>query len=665
MHFRSPESGCSKDPSQKARHERLISPPRVVRSGYGLWFRPSRASVEPHGYACRPIRTPIAGERMRRTLLSFAIIAGLASSGTALGDSAAASKPVARQAASHAAAQQLADLFDREWQWRLAQSPMLASSVGERGSEDRLDPVGAKVALDRLPALRAFRAELERIDLSGLAREQRINARIFRAQLDNAIAGIEVGEYWMPLNSDSSFFSDLAMMARAHRFDDPLSVANYVKRLKDIPRYFDAHIELLKEAVKRGYTLPKVVLAGREAPLKRVTELTDLTQSAFYQPLLKLGPAIPAEQADALRAEALQVLEREVKPAYQRLEKYFVESYVPKARATLAAEALPNGKAYYRAQILNYTTLDTSPEAIHQTGLAEVARIRADMEAIRREVGFDGDLGAFFTHLRTAPEFYAKTPEELLMRASYIAKRIDGLLPRYFGKLPRLPYTVAPVPEAIAPYYTTGRYVPAPQGSTEPGTYWVNTWKLEARPLFVLPALTLHEAVPGHHLQGALADEQTEQPNFRRFSYISAYGEGWALYTEWLGEEMGVYTTPYERFGRLTYEMWRACRLVVDTGVHAKRWSRQQALDYMRDNTALSEHEITTEVDRYISWPGQALSYKLGELKLRELRARAEQTLGADFDLRAFHDTVLALGSVPLPVLEEEVDRWIAGRGAP
>lgn len=588
--------------------------------------------------------------------LALAISLPLVAPAPVIASPAAATVPAASAKTSAA---QLHTLFAREWRWRLQQSPMLSSSVGERSREDQLDPVGVKVVEARLPALKAFRAELEEIDIAALARQDRINARIFADQLDNSIGGIEVGEHYLPMTSDSSFYADLGMLARAHRFDDPVSVANYLKRLRDIPRYFDAHIVLLKQASKQGRTLPRVVLSGREQPLKQVTELEDLRESSLFKPLLTLGPAIPAAQAEAFRKEALEILAEEVRPAYARLLKYFVEDYVPHARTTLAAEAMPNGKAFYRQQIRTYTTLDLSPQQIHDTGLAEVARIRADMEAIRREVGFDGDLEAFFTHLRTAPEFYAKTPEELLMRASYIAKRIDGLLPKYFGKLPRLPYTVAPVPEAIAPYYTTGRYVPPPQGSTEPGTYWVNTWKLDARPLYVLPALTLHEAVPGHHLQGALADEQSGQPPFRRYAYISAYGEGWALYTEWLGQEMGVYTTPYERFGRLTYEMWRACRLVVDTGVHAFGWSRAQALDYMKDNTSLSEHEITTEVDRYISWPGQALSYKLGELKIRELRQRAEQALGAKFDLRAFHDEVLALGSVPLPVLTDEVVRWI------
>jgi uncharacterized protein (DUF885 family) len=301
-----------------------------------------------------------------------------------------------------------------------------------------------------------------------------------------------------------------------------------------------------------------------------------------------------------------------------------------------------------------------APEELHALGLREVARIRARMEAVKSEVGFKGELPAFFVSLRNDPRFHARTPEELLMRASFIAKTIDGMLPAFFGLLPRLPYRVEAVPADIAPYYTGGRYVQAAAGSTEPGTYWVNTYDLQSRPLYVLPALTLHEAVPGHHLQIALAAEQQGLPAFRRFAYFSVTGEGWGLYAEKLGEEMGIYRTPYEQFGRLTYEMWRACRLVVDTGMHALGWPREKAIAYLRDNTALSEHEIETETDRYIGWPGQALAYKVGELAIVEMRRKAEAALGARFDKRRFHDAILATGSVPLGVLEEEVDRFVA-----
>lgn len=557
---------------------------------------------------------------------------------------------------------QLDDFLKREWAWRLAQSPLLASAVGDRSQDAQLDQIGENVVRARLPQLERFRKELLSLSEGELSAPARMNAQIVLRQIEDAIAGIEVGEYLIPMTSDSAFYSDLGMLPRSHRFDTVANIEAYLDRLAQIPRYFDQHIEVLKIAVKRGMTLPQVVLNGREAPIRQMAELSDPSQSPFYAPLRELPTSIAPAEQDRLRERAQRVIGEQLQPAYADLLKYFVEHYIPRARSTLAAELLPGGKAYYRQQIRYYTTLDLSPDEIHQRGLAEVERILGDMEAIRSEVGFEGDLQAFFAHLRSAPEFYVDKPAELLRHASHIAKRIDGMLPRYFGQLPRLPYTVAPVPDSIAPYYTAGRYVSAAAGSHDPGTYWVNTWNLKARPLYTLPALTLHEAVPGHHLQNALAEEQGEQPPQRRYSYISAYGEGWALYTEWLGAEMGVYTTPYEHFGRLTYEMWRACRLVVDTGIHSKGWTRQQALDYMLNHTALSEHEITTEVDRYISWPGQALSYKLGEMSIRALRRKAEATLGDAFDLRSFHDAVLAQGSVPLPMLEAQIGDYIHSR---
>ena len=339
-------------------------------------------------------------------------------------------------------------------------------------------------------------------------------------------------------------------------------------------------------------------------------------------------------------------------PAFAGLLTFFRDEYVPQARTTLAAEAMPNGAAFYRQQIREYTTLDLTPDEIHQIGLDDVARIQAQMDEIIREVGFKGDFAAFLHFLRTDPQFYATTPQALLDRAAWISKRVDGEVGKYIGTLPRGRFTIIPVPDDIAPFWTAGR------GGV--GTYWLNTYNLPSRPLYNLPALTLHESSPGHSLQGALAEEQGAQPDFRRKNYISAYGEGWALYTEKLGKEMGIYETPYEDFGRLTYEMWRAARLVIDTGLHHKGWSREQALAYLRDRTALSEHEVTTEVDRYISWPGQALSYKLGEIAIVKLRAEAERELGDRFDIKTFHDAILRQGSVPLPVLEEQVRMFIA-----
>jgi uncharacterized protein (DUF885 family) len=350
-------------------------------------------------------------------------------------------------------------------------------------------------------------------------------------------------------------------------------------------------------------------------------------------------------------------------PAYRALLTFFTGEYEPGARATIAAFELPEGKAYYAWLVRYYTTLDTTPEEVHRTGQAETSRIRREMDEVIRKVAFQGSFAEFLEFLRKDPRFYAKSADELLKQAAFIAKRMDGRLPSLFGRLPRQPYGVEPVPDDLAPKYTSGRYVGAPLDGRRAGTYWVNTHALESRPLYALEALTLHESVPGHHLQIALAKELDGLPPFRRYTYVDAFGEGWGLYSERLGIEAGFYTDPYSDFGRLTYEMWRACRLVVDTGIHAMAWSRQQAVDFMAERTALSRHEIGTEVDRYISWPGQALAYKMGELKIRELRERAEKALGPRFDVRAFHDAVLANGAVPLDVLDRQIGEFIATAG--
>lgn len=561
--------------------------------------------------------------------------------------------------AQDSAADRFKNLYEREWAWRQQESPQLASYLGDHSRGGELGHVDEKSQLRRLKELQVFQRELEAISPDQLGAADKINYAIYRAQLANRIGSIQVKDYLLPMTSDSSFYADLMQMPESQPLKTAADYRTYIAKLKAIPAYFDEHIVLLKQGVKSGITLPQVVLQGRDGPLREVAENKDLAKNPFYQPFAKIPATIDADEAAALRRDGEEAVNKHVVPAYAKLLKYFVSDYVPHARKTLGAYQLPNGKAYYQQQIREYTTLESTPEEIHQIGLKEVARIRAEMEKVMKDAKFDGDFAAFLTFLRTDPQFYAKTPRELLMTARDIAKRIDGELPKYFGKLPRLPYGVAPVPAAIAPYYTTGRYSGAPADGKTAGFYWVNTWKLEARPLYALPALTLHEAVPGHHLQGALANEQGEQPPFRRYSYISAFGEGWALYAEHLGVEMGIYETPYEQFGRLTYEMWRACRLVIDTGIHAKGWTREQALALLRDNSALSEHEITTEVDRYISWPGQALSYKLGELRIRELRADAERELGDKFDLRAFHDAILSLGSVPLPLLDQRVKEFI------
>ncbi len=551
------------------------------------------------------------------------------------------------------------DIWQGEWGWRLAQFPQLATSVGVHVYDHRLGEVGPEAQAERLQYWRKVRDRLAQIQPQRLDASARIDYLIYRAQIESFIANIELGSPEMPLNSDSSFYSDLALLPRQHPLRSAVDVRNYIARLRAVPDYFDQHIELMNAGLASGRTLPRVVLEGRDEPIASVARLEDPQQSAFYEPLRRLPATIAPALRSELQQQARAAIREAVIPAHQRLLRFMRERYIPRARTELAATRLPDGAAWYRRQIIDYVTEDLTPAQIHQIGLAEVARIRGEMQKIIDELQFDGDFAAFLDFLRGDPQFYARSADELLAQAAWVAKRADGALPGYFGKLPRLPYGVQAVPDAIAPYYTAGRYVPPAQASSEPGWYWVNTHDLPSRPLYNLPALTLHEAVPGHHLQHALAIEHGGQPAFRRYSYISAYGEGWALYAEELGVEMGIYRTPYERFGQLTYAMWRACRLVVDTGIHSQDWTRQQALDYMLANTALSAHEVTTEIDRYISWPGQALSYMIGKIRIVELRREAEAALGPDFDLRGFHDTVLEIGSVPLPILAEHVRGWI------
>jgi len=541
-------------------------------------------------------------------------------------------------------------LYEKEWAWRQADGGEASEDGDAPASAARLPDVGPAAQQARLAVWDDVLAQLDRLDAKALSPANQVNLAIYRDQVFNLAQEVRLRGYEMPFNSDSSFWSNLSFMAR-REMKTAQDHRNYIARLNDVPRYFDQQTDNMRAGLARGFSVPRAVLDGREVAISNVADLADPTESPLYAPFRKLPASIPATEQAQLQAEARAAIAGKVIPAFQQLRTFFLQEYVPGARTSLAAEAMPEGKAFYRQQIHEYTTLDLSPDAIHRIGLDEVARIQKEMNAIIKQVGFKGSFAEFLAFLRTDPQFYAKTPDELLHRAAWISKRVDGVIGRYMT-LPRARFTIVPVPPDIAPFWTAGR------GGM--GTYWLNTYNLPARPLYNLPALTLHESDPGHALQGALAAEQRDLPEFRRNSYISAYGEGWGLYCEKLGVEMGIYETPYEDFGRLTYEMWRAARLVIDTGVHSKGWSRDQALAYLRDHTALSEHEVTTEVDRYISWPGQALSYKLGEIAIVRLRAQAEKELGSRFDIKAFHDAILAQGSVPLPVLEAQVQRFIA-----
>ncbi len=502
--------------------------------------------------------------------------------------------------------------------------------------------------------------ELNTIDTASLTEDEKISSTLLKFVLNETVTKYQYKTHWNPILSDAGFHSSLTYRVRP--LTSKKAALNYLKLLKAIPAYIDQQAALIRKGLDAGMGQPLVIFKGYESTYEQ--HLTDTAEENFYySPFLQLPSPLSAEEKDSLKQAAKKVVLEDVIPSFQFVKNFFEKEYFPQTRKAIGVSTTPNGKAYYQSRIDYFTTLPLSPETIHQKGLDEVARIKKEMEKVVAQAGFKGSIQEFIAFLRTDPQFYAKTPEELLKHARNIAKKLDEQLPRYFKTLPRKPYGVAPVPDAIAPKYTGGRYVGSPLGSTDPGYYWVNTYNLSSRPLYVIPSLTAHEAVPGHHLQGALNQELPESiPQFRRNLYLSAYGEGWGLYTEFLANQMGIYTTPYEHFGKLTYEMWRACRLVVDTGMHVFDWSRQEAVDFMAENTALSLHEINTEIDRYISWPGQALSYKIGEIKIRELRALAEKELGSQFDIREFHEQILEKGTVTLPLLEERIKKYIEAK---
>lgn len=548
-------------------------------------------------------------------------------------------------------------LIDGIWQYEMASSPFMAAEDDMPNAKQLLPDLSADTLKAGYQKWLSYDKKLAQIEPSSLTREQQITLLMQRYRIRNYLSEYEFNAHWMPITSEYGFHSSIAALPNQTLFSSAKDYSDYLVRLSNIPKYFKQNTDWMRKGVASGFTQPKIVLEGYEDSIASHI-VTNPVDSVFYQPFISLPDYLSSQQKTALRAQAKTVISKHVVPAYQAVFDFMVDEYIPNARDTIGAKYWPDGKAYYANRAKHYTTTDLSPKAIHEIGLEEVARIRAEMEQIITQLGFEGSFADFIQFLRTDPQFYAKTPEELIKQASYIAKQMDAKLPALFETLPRTPYGVAPVPDSIAPKYTTGRYIGA-NNDTQPGYYWVNTYALDKRPLYALPALTLHEAVPGHHLQISLAKEMDDLPSVRRNTYISAFGEGWGLYSEFLGIEAGIYKTEYDHFGRLSYEMWRACRLVVDTGMHMFDWTRDEALAFMSQNTALSEHNIRTEVDRYISWPAQALSYKIGEIKIRQLRQQAEAQLGADFDIRAFHSAVLEHGSVPLFVLEENIQSFI------
>jgi len=558
-------------------------------------------------------------------------------------------------------ASQFRQLLEDEWEFVIQDDPLYATQCGDHRYDDRLPLVSEADYARRLDSMRAFRNRLRAIDRDALDRKERLNYDIFGLVLDNEIGELEFRAYRLPIAKVGGFHSSFADLPEYAPLETQKDYENYIARLTAFKAYVEGHIGVMRTGIREGYAPPRATLEGVEDAI-RPHLVEEASRSVFFKPFENFPKSIdPAEQPRLAEAGRNAIL-GSIVPGYRALLTFLVDEYLPAARADVAASSLPNGRAFYEHRVRYFTTLDVSPQIIHDIGLAEVKRIRSEMEDIVRRVGFQGGLRDFIQFLRTDGRFYVDAPDALMKEVALILKKMDGELPRLFKTLPRTPYGIKPVPDYIAPFTTTAYYFPPVGDGSRAGIYYVNTYDLKSRPLYELEALSLHEAVPGHHLQIALQQEIEDMPKFRRFGWITAFGEGWALYTERLGLEVGFYQDPYSDFGRLTYDMWRACRLVVDTGMHALGWTRLQAIDFMADNTALTLLNIANEVDRYIAWPGQALAYKMGELKIRELRALCERELGARFDLREFHDVVLRDGGVPLAVLEASVKTWLTER---
>ncbi len=558
-------------------------------------------------------------------------------------------------------AERLHALFEVDWAQAMASSPETATYVGVSGHEGRWTDWSPAAIASRKANTRRPLDVLATIDRNALTAADRLNYDLFKRIAEETVEGARFPGELLQITQLGGIQQDAAQIFSAMPVATTAQLENQLARLRALPAVIDQTIALLAEGVKRGVTPPRVTL--RDVPAQVTNQIPE---EPWASPLLRgfaeLPPTIPGEDGLRLRSEAARVYAEDVKPAYERLRAYLVADYIPRARETTAMADLPDGAAWYRHQIKTMTSTDLTAEEIHAIGLAEVARIRAEMERVKESAGFDGALEDFFVHLRTNPKFYFTDKDDLIRAYRDIAKRADPLLMKFFKTLPRTPYGVLPVPDYAEQSQTTAYYYPGSPEAGRPGYFFANTYALETRPKWEMEALTLHEAVPGHHLQISLAQELSDVPDFRKWGGYTAFVEGWGLYAEHLGEEMGFYADPYSKFGQLTYEMWRAVRLVVDTGLHALGWTREEAIAYFLQNAGKSEHDIVVEVDRYIVWPGQALAYKLGELKIKELRAAATKELGAKFDLRLFHDEVLRHGAVPLSLLEENIAAWVAER---
>lgn len=590
--------------------------------------------------------------RQSSKFLRNAALGAAAAFALAISAPALAADTAAHSAAPSAADAQFEAIYTREWAWRILQDPAGEDHTTLYGPH--LPDVGPAAQAKRVETWTEVKRQLDAIPRASLSPRRQVDYDVYRFQINARLAQQQFREYEKPLSSDGAFWNDFSFVAHS-QFRREVDYRNWIGQMREIPRYFAQQTANMRAGLKRGFTPPRITLEGRDASIAAVANAATPEDNIFYLPFVTMPPDMPAETQAALRAEARAAIRDAVVPTYRSFLGFFRNEYVPAARTTLAASDMPGGRAYYQSLITEFATVDMTPDQIHEFGLAEGVKIKAEMVAAMRQTGFTGDLPAFLNELRTNKRFYASTEAELLREAAWISKEIDAKIGNFIGHLPRRRFGIRPMPAEIAPKAAAAR--------GGPDGFLVNTYALDTRPLFALRSLALHEGSPGHSMQIPLGMENTASPDFRRQTSIAAYEEGWGLYSERLGVEMGVYPTPYDVFGMLTMQAWRAARLVVDSGIHAKGWTRKQAQDYLRVNTTLGDHDIETEVDRYIARPGQALSYYMGMDTIRRVRAKAQAALGPKFNLRAFHDTVLALGSVPMPVLEAQIDAFIAGGG--
>lgn len=575
---------------------------------------------------------------------------------------AAHAAPASPSAAADTAAAALHRFFDDEWERGLRESPETASSNGDLRWNDRWSDMSLEAIRRREAEDRGALARLTAIDRAALSGRDRLDYDVYLWQLQRTIERQRFNEWMQPVSQLGGVQSANGLVELLE-FRTVKDYEDWLKRLDALPTLIAQTEALMREGMKAGSMPPRVLMERVTAQIQAQL-VDDATKSRFYVPFLKFPDAVAPADRERLRARAIDAIAHRVVPAYRGFATFFANEYLPRTRATVAVSDLPNGRAYYDVLARWYTTTDLTADQIHAIGLKEVARIRGEMEKVRHEVGFEGSMQAFFQYLRSDPRFFETSPEALFERYAATAKRIDPELVKVFRTIPRQPYGVRPIPDAVAPDQTTAYYQPGAIDGSRAGFYYVNLYKPETRPTWEMIPLSLHESVPGHHFQFARALELPEAPMFRRTAYFIAYSEGWGLYAERLGYDMGLYDDPYDRMGQLAYDMWRAVRLVVDTGMHAKGWSREKAIDYFMDNSPKTRQDVVNEIDRYISWPGQALGYKIGQLKISELREKARRELGGRFDVRDYNDAVLETGSVPLSVLERHIDGWIASRKA-